>query len=205
MSNLNGSTPSRIGFLGVHLIPSIMDICSLLKNLFKVLSSILFFYALLIKHPLRKQKPLFNPIQRLEMARLFAHSNEKLEVFDFEINQPKTSFTYETIKEVKKVYPKSKIFLAIGLDQFEKLSTWRWIRELSKEVHFIVFARDQITAPAPSISDLQYTFIQNPLIDISSTQIRKCLQKGESVAQWIPDVILSYLKKNNLLRQKDTS
>ena len=115
------------------------------------------------------------------------------------------SFTYETIQEVKKGYPKSKIFLAIGLDQFEKLSTWRWIRELSKEVHFIVFARGQITAPAPSISDIQYTFIQNPLIDISSTQIRKCLQKGESVAQWIPDVILSYLEKNNLLRQKDTS
>jgi nicotinate-nucleotide adenylyltransferase len=154
---------------------------------------------------LREQKAIFNPTQRLEMARLIAHSNQKLEVFDFEINQPKMSFTYETIQEVKKGYPKSKIFLAIGLDQFEKLSTWRWIRELSKEVHFIAFARGQITAPAPSISDIQYTFIQNPLIDISSTQIRKCLQKGESVAQWIPDVILSYLEKNNLLRQKDTS
>jgi nicotinate-nucleotide adenylyltransferase len=205
MSNLNGSTPSRIGFFGGSFDPIHNGHLFIIEKFIQNFELDLLLLCPAYQAPLREQKAIFNPTQRLEMARLIAHSNQKLEVFDFEINQPKMSFTYETIQEVKKGYPKSKIFLAIGLDQFEKLSTWRWITELSKEVHFIVFARGQITAPAPSISDIQYTFIQNPLIDISSTQIRKCLQKGESVAQWIPDVILSYLEKNNLLRQKDTS
>jgi nicotinate-nucleotide adenylyltransferase len=205
MSNLNGSTPSRIGFFGGSFDPIHNGHLFIIEKFIQNFELDLLLLCPAYQAPLREQKAIFNPTQRLEMARLIAHSNQKLEVFDFEINQPKMSFTYETIQEVKKGYPKSKIFLAIGLDQFEKLSTWRWIRELSKEVHFIVFARGQITAPAPSMSDIQYTFIQNPLIDISSTQIRKCLQKGESVAQWIPDVILSYLEKNNLLRQKDTS
>lgn len=205
MSNLNGSTPSRIGFFGGSFDPIHNGHLFIIEKFIQNFELDLLLLCPAYQAPLREQKAIFNPTQRLEMARLIAHSNQKLEVFDFEINQPKMSFTYETIQEIKKGYPKSKIFLAIGLDQFEKLSTWRWIRELSKEVHFIVFARGQITAPAPSISDIQYTFIQNPLIDISSTQIRKCLQKGESVAQWIPDVILSYLEKNNLLRQKDTS
>ena len=205
MSNLNGSTPSRIGFFGGSFDPIHNGHLFIIEKFIQNFELDLLLLCPAYQAPLREQKAIFNPTQRLEMARLIAHSNQKLEVFDFEINQPKMSFTYETIQEVKKGYPKSKIFLAIGLDQFEKLSTWRWIRELSNEVHFIVFARGQITAPAPSISDIQYTFIQNPLIDISSTQIRKCLQKGESVAQWIPDVILSYLEKNNLLRQKDTS
>ena len=205
MSNLNGSTPSRIGFFGGSFDPIHNGHLFIIEKFIQNFELDLLLLCPAYQAPLREQKAIFNPTQRLEMARLIAHSNQKLEVFDFEINQPKMSFTYETIQEVKKGYPKSKIFLAIGLDQFEKLSTWRWIRELSKEVHFIVFARGQITAPAPSILDIQYTFIQNPLIDISSTQIRKCLQKGESVAQWIPDVILSYLEKNNLLRQKDTS
>ena len=205
MSNLNGSTPSRIGFFGGSFDPIHYGHLLIIEKSIQNFELDLLLLCPAYQAPLREQKPIFNPIQRLEMARLVAHSNEKLEVLDFEINQPKTSFTYETIQEVKKGYPNSKIFLAIGLDQFEKLSTWRWIKELSKEVHFIVFARGQITSPAPSISDIQYTFIQNPLIDISSTQIRKCIQKGESVAEWIPDVILSYLEKNNLLRQKDTS
>jgi nicotinate-nucleotide adenylyltransferase len=205
MSNLNGSTPSRIGFFGGSFDPIHNGHLFIIEKFIQNFELDLLLLCPAYQAPLREQKAIFNPTQRLEMARLIAHSNQKLEVFDFEINQPKMSFTYETIQEVKKGYPKSKIFLAIGLDQFEKLSTWRWIRELSKEVHFIIFARGQITAPAPSMSDIQYTFIQNPLIDISSTQIRKCLQKGESVAQWIPDVILSYLEKNNLLRQKDTS
>ena len=205
MSNLNGSTPSRIGFFGGSFDPIHNGHLFIIEKFIQNFELDLLLLCPAYQAPLREQKAIFNPTQRLEMARLIAHSNQKLEVFDFEINQPKMSFTYETIQEVKKGYPKSKIFLAIGLDQFEKLSTWRWIRELSKEVHFIVFARGQITAPAPSISDIQYTFIQNPLIDISSSQIRKCLQKGESVAHWIPNVILSYLEKNNLLRQKDTS
>lgn len=204
MSNLNGSTPSRIGFFGGSFDPIHNGHLFIIEKFIQNFELDLLLLCPAFQAPLRDQKAIFNPTQRLEMARLIAHSNQKLKVFDFEINQPKTSFTYETIQEVKKGYPKSKIFLAIGLDQFEKLSTWRWIRELSKEVHFIVFARGQITAPTPSILDLQYTFIQNPLIDISSSQIRKSLQKGESVAQWIPDVILSYLEKNNLLRQKDT-
>ncbi len=205
MSNLNGSTPSRIGFFGGSFDPIHNGHLFIIEKSIQDFELDLLFLCPAYQAPLREQKPIFNPVQRLEMAKLVAHSNQKMEVLDFEINQPKLSFTYETIQEVKKGYPNSKIFLAIGLDQFEKLSTWRWIRELSKEVHFIVFARGQINAPAPAISDIQYTFIQNPLIDISSTQIRKCLQKGESVAQWIPDVILSYLEKNNLLRQKDTS
>ena len=205
MSNLNGSTPSRIGFFGGSFDPIHNGHLFIIEKFIQNFELDLLLLCPAYQAPLREQKAIFNPIQRLEMARLVAQSNQKLEVLDFEINQPKTSFTYETIQEVKKVYPNSKIFLAIGLDQFEKISTWRWIKELSKEVHFIVFARGQITSPAPSISDIQYTFMQNPLIDISSTQIRKCLQKGESVAQWIPDVILSYLEKNNLLRQKDTS
>ena len=205
MSNLNGSTPSRIGFFGGSFDPIHNGHLFIIEKFIQNFELDLLLLCPAYQAPLREQKAIFNPTQRLEMARLIAHSNQKLEVFDFEINQPKMSFTYETIQETKKGNPKSKIFLAIGLDQFEKLSTWRWIRELSKEVHFIVFARGQITAAAPSISDIQYTFIQNPLIDNSSTQIRKCLQKGESVAQWIPDVILSYLEKNNLLRQKDTS
>ncbi|MBL66056.1 MAG: nicotinate (nicotinamide) nucleotide adenylyltransferase [Puniceicoccaceae bacterium] len=205
MSNLNGSTPSRIGFFGGSFDPIHNGHLFIIEKSIQDFELDLLFLCPAYQAPLREQKPIFNPVQRLEMARLVAHSNQKMEVLDFEINQPKTSFTYETIQEVKKSYPKSKIFLAIGLDQFEKLSTWRWIRELSKEVHFIVFARGQTNTPAPAISDIQYTFMQNPLIDISSTQIRKCLQNGESVAHWIPDVILSYLEKNNLLRQKDTS
>tara|TARA_B100001093_G_scaffold334903_1_gene319765 strand:+ start:107 stop:724 length:618 start_codon:yes stop_codon:yes gene_type:complete len=205
MSNLNVSTPSRIGFFGGSFDPIHNGHLFIIEEFIQNFELDRLFLCPAYQAPLREKKPLFNPIQRLEMARLVAHSNQKLEVLDFEINQPKTSFTYETIQEVKKSYPKSKIFLAIGLDQFEKISTWRWIRELSKEVHFIVFSRGRINAPAPSIFDIEYTFIQNPLIDISSTQIRKRLQQGESVAQWIPDEILSYLEKNNLLRKKDTS
>ena len=205
MSNLNGSTPSRIGFFGGSFDPIHNGHLFIMEKSIQDFNLDILFLCPAYQAPLRDQKPIFNPIQRLEMASLVTHSNQKLEVLDYEINQPKTSFTYETIQEVKKGYPKSKIFLAIGLDQFERLPTWRWIRELSKEVHFIVFARGQVTAPAPSISDIEYTFIPNPLIDISSTKIRKCLQQGESVAQWIPDVILTYLEKNNLLRQKDTS
>ena len=205
MSNLNGSTPSRIGFFGGSFDPIHNGHLFIIEKFIQNFELDLLLLCPAYQAPLREQKAIFNPTQRLEMARLIAHSNQKLEVFDFEINQPKMSFTYETIQETKKGNPKSKIFLAIGLDQFEKLSTWRWIRELSKEVHFIVFARGQITAAAPSISDIQYTFIQNPLIDICSTQNRECRKKGEFVAQWIPYVSLYYLEKNNLLRQKDTS
>ena len=180
-------------FLGVLLIPSITDICSLLKNLFKVLSSILFFYVLLIRHPCVRKKQYSNLLKGWRWLdwSLIQIKNWRFSISKL-ISQKHPSLT-RPFKRSRKFTQNLKSSLRLDSINSRNFPLGDGLENY------------QNTAPAPSISDLQYTFIQNPLIDISSTQIRKCLQKGESVAQWIPDVILSYLEKNNLLRQKDTS
>jgi nicotinate-nucleotide adenylyltransferase len=149
--------------------------------------------------PLRDYSPIFPPTQRLEMVSLIAKENPRTIVFDFEIKQKKTSYTWNTIQEVKKLYPNPKIYLLIGYDQFLQLPKWKFLRELSKEVHFVVFARGQ-SRPVPSLSfDLSFTLMNNSLICVSSTSIREKIQKGKSIKGMVPNAIHSYLQDNHLL------
>ena len=115
-------------------------------------------------------------------------------VFDYEIKHEKTSYTWNTIQEVKSLNPHAKIYLLIGYDQFLQLPKWKFLRELSKEVHFVVFARGQ-SHPIPSHSlNLSFTLMNNSLISVSSTLIRENIQKGICIKGMVPDAIHYYLQ-----------
>ncbi|MDG1139431.1 MAG: nicotinate (nicotinamide) nucleotide adenylyltransferase [Opitutales bacterium] len=149
--------------------------------------------------PLRNTSPLFTAEQRLAMVRLVAENHSRVAIFDFEINKKQASFTWQTIQEVRRIYPKAKILLLIGYDQFTQLSKWKFLNELSQAVHFVVFAREQPRAPLPTCSELSFTLMNNSLLNISSTSIREHLHQGNSIEGMVPKGVYSYLQTKHLL------
>ena len=193
------SKPPKIGFLGGTFDPIHCGHALILKQAIRELELECLLLCPAFQAPLRDRPPLFTATQRLEMASLMANEHPRTTVFDYEIKHKKTSYTWNTIQEVKKLYPQSKIYLLIGFDQFLQLPKWRFIRELSKEVHFAVFARGQPRQVPPQSFDLSFTLMNNSLISTSSTSIRKKIQKRKSIKGLVPDTIHSYLQDNHLL------
>ena len=145
--------------------------------------------------PLRSEKPLFSGEQRLEMVRSLAVQRTEIEVFDHEIQQARTCYTYETLLEVRKLHPDAKLHLLIGNDQFQKLDQWRFNRELLQIAHVLVFSRDQNELVPPSgIDPLPHTVMHNSLVPVSSTEVRQRLLTGQSVSELVPPVIHEILK-----------
>lgn len=195
----NVSTPTKIGFFGGSFDPIHLGNTAVIEQAVKGFGLEKVLLCPAYHAPLRSQKPIFEPKQRLEMAELVAQSQPRVQVFDFEIKQKKISYTYDTIRAVKKKYPSKEVFLLIGFDQFERLANWKWIKELCAEVKFLVFARKYQNPPSKPLEEVDYFFMQNPLIDISSSQIRNLILNGKSISELVPEVIFSYLRKNNLL------
>ena len=145
--------------------------------------------------PLRSEKPLLSGEQRLEMVRSLCAERPELEGFDYEIRQARTCYTYETLLEVRRIHPGARLHLLIGNDQFQKLDQWKFNRELLQIAHLLVFSRDR-TEPVPplGIDPLPHTVMNNPLVPISSTEIRRRLLAGQSVSELVPPVIHEKLK-----------
>ena len=145
--------------------------------------------------PLRSDKPLFSGEQRLEMVRSLCAERPELEGSDYEIRQAQTCYTYETLLEVRKLHPDAKLHLLIGNDQFQKLDQWRFNRELLQIAHLLVFSREQNElVPPAEIDPLPHTVMNNPLVPVSSTEVRQRLLTGQSVSKLVPPVIHEILK-----------
>jgi len=193
------SKPPKIGFLGGTFDPIHCGHELILNQAISEFDLECLLLCPAFQAPLRDRPPLFTPAQRLEMVNLLANEHPRITVFDYEIMHKKTSYTWNTIQEVKSLNPHAEIHLLIGYDQFLQLPKWKFLRELSKEVHFVVFARGQ-SRPVPSHSfDLSFTLMNNSLISVSSTLIREKIQKGKPIKGMVPDSIHSYLQDNHLL------
>ena len=91
--------------------------------------------------PLREKQPLLPAALRFDMLKVIAAENDRMEVSSLELDKQKTCYTYNTVQEIQQQYPTSKIMLILGSDQFNRLSEWKFCKELANLCHFLVFSR----------------------------------------------------------------
>jgi nicotinate-nucleotide adenylyltransferase len=65
------------------------------------------------------------PAQRLEMLQIATAGLDKMEVSDLELNREGTSYTYQTVQQVRRMYPRAKIYLLMGTDMFLSFHSWK--------------------------------------------------------------------------------
>lgn len=128
-------------------------------------------------NPLKKDF-LFAPKTRFELLIKVFKDNSKVEISDFEINQKKLSYTYETIRYIKTLYNPSKIYFIIGEDNLRSLHKWHNIDELKNNLEFVVAKRKGYNLLSEEFKTLDVD------VDISSTKLREKLD-----LKFIPKVI----------------
>lgn len=142
---------------------------------------------------------------RLKMAELAIQNHENFEVSDIEFQMGGTSYTYLTIQELYKRYKiEGKINFIIGTDAFENLDSWYESEKLRKIVDFIVFVRkndfDEEKYKNMRLKGYNFKFAKMEFNDISSTEIRKRINSGESVKGLLPEQTEGYIRENGLYK-----
>ncbi len=142
---------------------------------------------------------------RLKMAELAIQNHENFEVADIEFQMGGTSYTYLTIQELYNRYKiEGKINFIIGTDAFENLDSWYESEKLRKIVDFIVFVRkndfDEEKYKNMRLKGYNFKFAKMEFNDISSTEIRKRINRGESVKGLLPEQTEGYIRENGLYK-----
>ena len=139
--------------------------------------------------------------QRLEMTRLAGEQlglGSKVQVLDLELKREGRSFTADTLAALKEQYPEDELWLLMGTDMFLTLQTWREPERILDLVGIAAFGRTETDSEelfAPQREFLREKFnakivtITLPgLVEISSTQLREMLEKGEGHKYLLPAV-----------------
>lgn len=137
------------------------------------------------RNPLKDQSSLMDDSERLARVRKAVEHLNGIRACDFEFSLPRPSYTYITMEKLEQSYPSFSFSLLIGADNWAHFHLWRNHDLLLQRYPIIIYPRqgyniDTTTLP-PTVS-----YIDMPLINVSSTKIRQMMANGEDVSQLLP-------------------
>jgi nicotinate-nucleotide adenylyltransferase len=147
-------------------------------------------------NPPHKHK--FSPYDtRYKMTELAIMDNQKFSISDIEKEIPGKTYTVEVLKNFKQQI-KGMIYLIIGCDQWEEINTWKTPEELFKCCKIIVMPRLRHSIRKAGRFCKKILISHAPLIDISSTEIRKKVNHNCSIQYLVPNEVSKYIKRKRL-------
>ena len=143
--------------------------------------------------------------QRLEMLRIAAKGREKWEVSDLELRREGVSYTWETVRELKKTYPDAELVLLMGTDMFASFESWKRAEDILKNTDFAVFYRGEkgekeaIEGRKAVLEGYgaRVTLVRNDVVPISSTQLRRLLA-FHCADDFLPEGVGDYIRSRGL-------
>lgn len=102
-----------------------------------------------------------------------------IEVWDSERGE--SGYTSDLIRKLKESMPKQNFAFIIGADNVEKLPLWHDFEWLRDNLTFIILPRPNATIPCDVLSQIQHHVLDIPLCEISSSDIRRRIARGQSI------------------------
>ncbi len=170
--------------------------------------------------PPHKQQPVASFSHRVAMLREALSGSRTMAVSLVEAEHG-TSYTIDTVRELKKQFRGQELFFLIGADSLVELHLWYCYEELLTQVRFIVAARptvslNQVMAAVAALpGDFVYDartrtwqrddgacihYLADVRVEVSSSEVRRLLARGLP-APMVPKRVRRYIEIHQLYRQ----
>lgn len=149
---------------------------------------------------------------RYEMLELALGGHPQLKASRLEIDRGGVSYTVETLEAVRQQHPQAELYLLMGADSLRDLPTWRdphRICELAipavvrrggaAEPDYSVLAR---LVPPDRLEAIRASQVKMPLIELSSTDLRRRAAAGQSLRYRTPRAVEKYIEAQGLYRDR---
>lgn len=163
--------------------------------------------------PPHRPAPVATAEQRLHMVQLAADEFAELAVGDCEIRRGGISYTVDTLRHYRQLYPQISLCLLLGSDAFASLQSWHQWQSLLTLAHLVVMQRPHHDNVVPEWSEARLTRHVDELMssvsgkvhihkvtpqDISATGVRQAIAAKNELATLLPPRVLQYIQKHHL-------
>ena len=131
---------------------------------------------------------------RVAMLRLALEDHAAYEIDARELVPAASGYTLDTLKELRLEYGAgTPLWLLMGADQYAKLDTWHRPQDIRKLARIAVFAR-----PDWKIHDAGAKVIAFEAMNISASEIRARVARGEDISARVPPAVANYIAEHRL-------
>ncbi len=152
-----------------------------------------------VGQPWQKTRRLAPAADREAMVRLAIAGEPRFVLDRIELRRRGPTFTLDTVRELVAAEPSREWFLILGQDQYASLHTWRDWPELLGLVTLAIANRPGAAIAVNSqIAKAEHRVVRLPMMNVSSTEIRRRVAAGESIAEMVPDAVARYIEAHRL-------
>ena len=194
----------RIGLMGGSFNPVHLGHVNLARAALEArcVDSVLFLPT---GNPPHKRSGLADKLDRLAMVELAVAGEADMGVCREEVDREGVIYTVDTLGILREKMPECAFSYIIGADSLQALHTWKRPQELIALCRFLVVMRPgedvEKTLEAAQFwraRGAEIDFLDAPLMDISSTEIRRRIAAGEGIDDLVPAGAAAYIRTHGL-------
>lgn len=196
----------RIGIFGGAFNPVHNGHLNIADAFYEALSLDKLLFIPTAKPPHKSDTGLLSGEDRVNMLRL-AVEKKPYEISTIEFERNDKSYTYDTLIELKKLYPDSEFFLIIGADQIIHFDKWYRYEDILGMVTLCTSAREneeekQLIIESAKRLGIKDSFYMSDraVIRVSSSEIRDKIKHGSDVSSLLPKKVFDYISEKGLYR-----
>jgi len=169
-------------------------------------------YLMPCSSPAQKSRLMFSNKERLDMIKLATNEFIDLSIDPREINRNGTSYTIDSLLDIRGQTQKTGICFLVGMDCYVNLNTWKNYQEFHNYCHLIVIGRPNYHTENKELhffkncsnveqlheqqNGLVY-FSKSEMLDISSSSIRNKINHNQSLSNLVPSPVINYIEESS--------
>jgi nicotinate-nucleotide adenylyltransferase len=153
--------------------------------------------------PVHRATPSTSAEHRLAMLRLAFADVPGVVIDRSELDRDGPSYTVQTLRDWRALWPDAQLALILGADQAAKLAGWHAWPELFQLATIYVAPRASCTGASGTAAlpqSYRASLVELPLVaaDVSATAIRASLTQGVAVDALVPPAVARYIDDHHL-------
>lgn len=151
--------------------------------------------------PFKKKSSLLDNHHRYQMVDRAVEDYSKLRVSDIEFNLPQPNYTINTLTYLEEKYPDYEFALIMGEDNLKSFHKWKNYELILERHHIYVYPRISDGKVETQFDNHpQIHIINSPIMQLSSTFIRKAIKEGKNIRPMLPEHVWNYLDEMNFYK-----
>ncbi len=138
------------------------------------------------QNPLKEKNNLLHESQRLLLIEAAIKDFSYIKVSTVEFDLPKPSYTYLTLRTLKKIHPNVSFSIIMGSDAIANIKQWKNYQEIIDNYIIYIYPRSNIEL---CIKEKNIILTNAPTLTVSSTDIRKYITAKKPLSKLVPEAV----------------
>lgn len=154
------------------------------------------------RQPFKRARAVTLPEHRYLMTVIATASNSRFSVSRVDIDRSGTTYTIDTLHDLRHSYPDAELYFITGADVLPDILKWKDSQALWDMAHFVGVTRPGHQLDVTGLPRGRMSLLEVPAMSISSTACRDRVKRGAPIWYLVPDGVVQYIGKYHLYQEE---